>query len=364
MSGLQQYKCPSCGGKLEFESNSQKMQCPYCATEFEVEAVKEMQDFELKEDSIDDVNWNRDAHEQWTESEVEGMRIYSCESCGGEIVCEETTASSSCPYCDSPVVMSGQFAGGDRPDLIIPFKLDKKAAVAKFKEHIDGYGKFVPKLFKDENHIDEIKGLYVPFWLFDAHTTGQARYTGRKVREWSDSDYEYTETSYYSIIREGEVRFENVPADGSTQMDDELMQSIEPFNLEEAVDFNTAYMSGYLADKYDVGLDESVVIANERIRNSMEYILAGSANDNYDSLLTDQCNIQLDDGSSKYAFYPVWILNSTYRGEQLQFAMNGQTGKFVGDIPWDLKLFIIWGLIYWAGASAILYVIVALIMFI
>ncbi len=363
MSDLQQYKCPACGGKLEFEAVSQSMKCPYCATEFEVEAVKEMQDIANNEDKLDDINWQKESQEEWSESEIEGMRVYSCESCGGEIVCEETTASSSCPYCDSPIVMTGQFTGGERPDFIIPFKLDKKAAVEKFKEHIKGYGKFVPERFKDENHIEEIKGLYVPFWLFDAHTSGQARYTGIDIRTWSDSSYEYTEKSYYSVIREGDLRFENVPADGSSQLDDELMQSIEPFDLEESVEFDPVYMSGYLADKYDVGLEESAPVANERIRNSTAYILSETVQGKYDTLTTESCTIQLDDGSSKYVFYPVWILNTLYKDTNLQFAMNGQTGKFVGDIPLDISLVIKWLLIYFAGATAIVYLIVALITF-
>ncbi len=363
MSQLQEYKCPSCGGGLEFSSDTQKMKCPYCSSEFQVDAVKEMQDIESQFHD-DDINWQKHNSDQWAESEIQGMRVYSCDSCGGEIMCDETTASSSCPYCDSPVVMSGQFAGGDRPDFIIPFKLDKTAAMEQFKQHIKGYGKFIAKTFKDENKIEEIKGLYVPFWLFDTKASGQASYTGTKIRVWSDNDYDYVETRYFGIYREGGLEFVNVPADGSSQMADELMQSIEPFDMNEAVDFNTAYMAGYLADKYDVGVEESTEVANERIRTSLAYTLAGSANQNYDSIVTNKCTIQLHDGTSKYVFYPVWILNTTYKGENLQFAMNGQTGQFAGHIPFSWYEFIKWALIYWAGSAVIVYLIVALIMFI
>ncbi len=362
MSQLQQYKCPACGGKLEFESGSQKMACPYCSTEFEIETIRQMQDLESNDQS-DDILWERTSNNEWQESELAGMKVYSCNSCGGEIVCDEHTASSTCPYCDSPVIMSAQFSGGDRPDLIIPFQLDKKAAVQKFKKHIVGYGKFVPKLFKDENHIKEIKGLYVPFWLFDTHTKGQAQYIGTRTRSWSDSDYNYVQTSYYSIIREGELSFENVPADGASQLDDELMQSIEPFDLSDAVMFNTMYMSGYMADKYDVDVDEAALVVNERIRNSTADILAGSAHSDYETLRTKNCTIQLNQGSSKYVFYPVWILNTLYQDKKLQFAMNGQTGKFVGDIPIDWGIAVQWFFIYWIGSAAVVYFIIFLYVF-
>lgn len=112
--------------------------------------------------------------------------------------------------------------------------------------------KLLPKIFKKENHIDEIKGVYVPFWLFDADADADIRYKATRVRTWSDSDYDYTETSYYSIGRSGDIGFDRVPVDGSSKMPDDLMESIEPFKFEDAVDFKTAYLAGYLADKYDV----------------------------------------------------------------------------------------------------------------
>ena len=109
---------------------------------------------------------------QWQEGEADGLRSYVCKSCGGEIVGDENTAATSCPFCGNPVVMMGQFSGALKPDLVIPFKLDKKAAKEGLKKHLTGK-RFLPKIFKDQNHIDEIKGIYVPFWLFDTDVDAQ-----------------------------------------------------------------------------------------------------------------------------------------------------------------------------------------------
>lgn len=203
---------------------------------------------------------------QWQDGEADGLRSYVCKSCGGEIVGDGNTAATSCPFCGNPVVMMGQFSGALKPDLVIPFKLDKKAAKAGLMQHLAGK-RLLPKVFKDQNHIDEIKGVYVPFWLFDADADAQVRYKATKVREWSDNDYDYKDIEYYLVRRAGSLGFEHVPVDGSSKMPDDLMESIEPYDFADAVEFQTAYLAGYLADKYDVDAEQSVERANERVKN-------------------------------------------------------------------------------------------------
>ena len=347
MAALQEYKCPCCGGAIAFDSAVQKMKCPFCDTEFEMDTLTAYDD-QLKEEQSDEMNWETDAGSQWEEGETDGLRTYSCKSCGGEIVGDENTAATACPYCGNPVVMMGQFSGALKPDYIIPFKLDKKAAKAALNRHYGGK-KLLPKVFKDQNHIDEVKGVYVPFWLFDADADANIRYKATKTRVWSDSDYDYTETSFYSIIRSGSVGFELVPVDGSTKMADDLMESIEPFNFSDAVDFQTAYLAGYLADKYDVDANQSIERANERIKKSVEKTIASTV-EGYTSVTAESTSIHLQNGKAKYALYPVWLLNTTWQGQKYTFAMNGQTGKIVGDLPLDKAayrkwLFSLWGIV-------------------
>lgn len=339
MSTLQQYKCPCCDGAIEFDSTSQKMVCPYCDTEFDVETLASY-DSDLHRIGESDMKWDTEAGGEWQDGEEEGLRVYICETCGGEIIGDETLAATACPFCDNPVVMKCQFRGELKPDYVIPFKLDKKAAVEALKKHYRGK-KLLPKAFKDENHIDEVRGMYVPVWLFDAKANASIRYKATRVSRWSDSSYDYTKTSFYSIFRGGNLSFSNVPVDGSTKMDDDLMESIEPYVFEEAVDFQTAYLSGYLADKYDVSSEESINRANERIRKSTEDTFASTVM-GYATVFPEASMINLSDGTSKYALYPVWILNTTWNGKKYTFAMNGQTGKFVGNLPLDKGAFARW----------------------
>lgn len=242
MQNLQEYKCPCCGGAIAFDSTAQKLKCPYCDTEFEIETLKGYEE-ELEGDSADNMEWQTDAGSEWQQGEADGLCNYSCNSCGGEIVADETTAATKCPFCDNPVIMKGRLSGMLKPDYVIPFKLDKKAAKAAYMRHIEGK-RLLPKLFRDQNRIDEIKGIYVPFWLFDAEADANVRYHAEIVRTYSDSENNYTETSHYMVQRGGSIGFENVPVDGSEKMADDLMESIEPFDFSEAVDFQTAYLAG------------------------------------------------------------------------------------------------------------------------
>ena len=298
MAVLQQYKCPCCDGSIEFSSEAQKMKCPYCETEFEMDTLLAY-DAELSQEHPDNMNWETAAGGEWTERETQPLQVYICQSCAGEIIADASTGATACPYCGSPVVMMGQFAGDLKPDYVIPFKLDKKAAVEALKKHTSGK-RLLPKVFADENHIQEVKGVYVPVWLFDTMATADMRWRGTRVRTWSDSNYHYTETSHYSITRGGTMKFSSVPVDGSTKMNDTLMESIEPFDFSQAVDFQTAYLSGYLADKYDVDAETSVRRVNARIRRSTEEAFAQTVR-GFTSVHQEGCHVNLENSVAKYA---------------------------------------------------------------
>ncbi|MBE6620906.1 MAG: hypothetical protein E7625_06060 [Ruminococcaceae bacterium] len=350
MATLLQYKCPSCGGAIEFNSERQKMKCPYCDTEFDLETLKAY-DEDTGPMPEDDMTWERAAGSEWSENEATGMRMYVCQSCGGEVVGDEHMAATKCPYCDNPVVVVDNLTGQLKPDFVIPFKLDKEAAKAGLRKHLSKK-RLLPKEFKEENHIDEIRGVYVPFWLFDTDVDATLRYRGTRVRHWSDSNYYYTETRYYSILRAGNIAFDRIPVDGSSKMADDLMESLEPFRFSDAVDFQTAYLAGYLADKYDVSAEESVDRANARVRQSTQDAFAATVH-GYSTLTPQESSIRLHGGKSHYALYPVWLFNTTYRGEKYTFAMNGQTGKFVGNLPTSWPTYFKWlgGLTAAVGAA-------------
>ncbi|MCR5213723.1 MAG: hypothetical protein K6E10_04855 [Eubacterium sp.] len=328
MAELSNYKCVNCGGSLQFSSQKQMLVCTSCGSEFSVAEYEAM----LAQSGQAQYQERKSPSNEW-DMDQEGLVVYECKNCGGEVVGDKTMGSTNCPYCDNPIVISSKFEGSLRPDLMIPFKLDKKAAQQKLKEHVDKI-KLAPSAFKAGNHISEVKGVYVPFWLFDANVHAGAQYEATVVKRHSDSQYEYKETSYYDVMREGDMQFMNVPADASEKMDDALMDSIEPYDVSQAVPYSSAYMAGYLADRYDVTPEQCVERADKRMEQTAKDLLRGQVKD-YTTVNERFFTINKMSAAYKYALYPVWILNTVWNGNKYVFAMNGQTGKLVGDVPYS-----------------------------
>ena len=350
-SQVTNYKCPACTGPLHFVGTSGKLECDYCGSKYDVaeiealyaekdaqaakaqEAADQKREEAKEKAAASGEGWDTtSAGGEWG-AEADGMRSYSCPSCGAELICDETTAATSCPYCGNPTVVPGQFGGTKRPDYVLPFKLDKKAAVAALKEHYKGKI-LLPRAFTAENHVEEIKGVYVPFWLFDAQADASIRYEATRSHSHMEGDYRVTNTEHYDVYRSGTIDFERVPVDGSSKMPDDYMDSIEPFNYEELKDFSTAYLPGFLADKYDVDANAASPRADERCEHSAEQSVRNTVV-GYESVIAVSKNINLNRGQVKYALMPVWMLSTKWKDKTYLFAMNGQTGKIVGDLPVD-----------------------------
>lgn len=155
--------------------------------------------------------------------------MYTCPQCGGEITGDQVTAAARCPYCDNNVVMSSQVSGILKPDLIIPFKTTKEQAIEALKNFYKKK-KLLPDAFKSENRIKEIKGIYVPFWLFDCGASASFVFDCTQVSSWRSGDYEYTKTDHYAAVRSGNADFDGIPVDASSKMADDFMDSLEPFD--------------------------------------------------------------------------------------------------------------------------------------
>lgn len=258
------YKCPACTGPLRFDSATGKLQCDFCGSSYEVAEIEKLyaeKDAQAagafrqaEEQAAADGEWTSASGSDWG-ADAEKLRVYSCPSCGAELICDETTSATSCPYCGNNTIVPGQFSGALKPDYVLPFKLDKAAAVAALKKHYGGK-KLLPKAFSNENHIEEVKGVYVPFWLYDGSAEVDVRCHGTKVSGYSTARENVTVTNHYDVRRAGTVRFERVPVDASSKMPDDHMDAIEPFDYKELKPFSTAYLPGFLADKYDVSVQD------------------------------------------------------------------------------------------------------------
>ena len=352
-----EFKCPACTAPLHFSEETGRLECDYCGSSFSVEemesrrAEKEQQAAEAFEKAAaeakaDAKDWDGpDAQDSWGEAGTH-LKTYSCPSCGAELICDEATAATSCPYCGNNAIIPGQFRGALKPELVIPFQIGKDEAVKALKAHYKGKP-FLPKSFSDENHIQEIKGIYVPFWLFDGQAEADVSFAATRSTVMVTGRERITTTRHFDVRRAGTVSFEKIPVDASKKMPDDYMDSLEPFRYDAMVPFSTAYLPGFFADIPDVSIEECSLRAELRATDtaveSMSRQVSGS-----ETCIPTRKDAQLRRGKVRCALLPVWLLSTQWEGQNFLFAMNGQTGKMVSDLPVSKKRYWAW----WGGLTA------------
>lgn len=385
MAGLQ-YKCPGCGAPIDFDISLGELKCEFCLSTFTVAQVEEYnaklaQKYgadtgpandgpRLKEEAgatnvayppdgpppagggdgsnagapvptpakrggtAKDKGQSFQALENkdvWDPSQDAGLAAFTCGSCGGEILATPDTVSTRCPYCDNNFVSRSQLETTLRPGKIIPFIKTKDDVLTTLKKSSRGKW-FLPKRFKPENAIQDMAPMYLPFWLYDANVFGTVRFDAKNFEYWEDSDYKYTRTSVYRVVRSGSSYFQDIPVYAADVVPSRHTESIEPFDYSGVQPFSPAYLAGVITNKYSIGPD----VCNKRAYDRMENSFAAALQDSvtgYDTVSVDTVDMGLGDNNVEYAFLPLWMLNLRHRDKVYTFAMNGQTGKFAGDFP-------------------------------
>ena len=299
------YQCPACGGPLHFASAEQKLVCDYCDSRFEVEEVEAL--YRERQDKADA---KADAAAATPKpvaddavQELAQNAGYICSSCGAELVSDGTVAVTTCPYCGNSAVAPGQLSGDFSPDLVIPFKLGRDDVTAALKEH---YG---------------------------ARVDGEVYFDATNETVTEESDRTVTTTDHYDAYRKGNISFKRVPVDGSSKMPDGHMDAIEPFDYDALRPFSVAYMPGYIANRYDEDCETCKARAERRMEESTISALRETVVDEYDDATVESKQLDYTWEDSDYALFPVWMLSTSWNGKSYLFAMNGQTGRLVGELP-------------------------------
>ena len=311
------YKCPNCDGDLRFDPAAQKYKCEYCFSLFSEEELAAIQ------------QGMQDEQEHKNENEAV---IFTCPSCGAEIVTEETTAATFCYYCHNPVVLTGRLSGEFLPDQVIPFAIDKETAIKKFLEHVQKK-KFIPKAFFNKKQMESMTGVYFPYWMYDCDMKGTLEAEGTKIRIWMAGEEEFTETKFYHVAREGNISLKNLTREALRKANHVLAEGILPYNFAERKPFSMGYLSGFLAEKRDIEKDELQQAMEQEMQEYGKDLLRETIN-GYNGVTTRNCTLAGVKGNSSYVLLPVWTV--TYKGRNgkiYYYSMNGQTGKICGELP-------------------------------
>ncbi|MGO4889902.1 TFIIB-type zinc ribbon-containing protein [Anaerobacillus sp. MEB173] len=314
------YKCPNCGADMVFDSNSGKLSCGSCGRKDDIESFP-------KENILNEF------------SEGEAVE-YHCKNCGAVILTDADTTATKCSFCGAGVVLADRLSGNLAPALVLPFTISKEQATEAFKTWCRN-GRLTPKGFMTANRIKSITGMYVPFWLYDLHSAGSVDAVCTKVRTYTRGDYIYTETSYYDVHRGVDLTYRKVPADASEKMDDMLMDKLEPYDYRNLKEFNTPYLAGYIAEKYNYDDKELFPRIKQRVDKYVDSYIK-STTSQYTTTMIKRRNIDTNQKHAYYTLIPVWMVCYDYNKAEHIFAMNGQTGKIVGKPPISYKKVAAW----------------------
>ncbi len=296
------FKCKNCGGNVIFSPEKKMMYCPYC----ESESSEERKDYV-------------------------GGEMTMCPECGGEVPVQEHTSATQCPYCDNYIILNERVEAEFLPKMLIPFRMGKEqckqAIREKFKKNI-----FAPTDFLSEVRLNSMQGNYVPFWFYNYFVQYDFQGEGTKVRSWTTGNTQYTETSYYHIVRDMSIDFAKLPVDASVGMPDDIMDLMEPYNYAELEDFKPEYLSGFYAEKYNMLSDLVESRARQKMTEDAKKIMKESYT-GYNNVRVVKNDLNVTDSQVNYGLLPVWKYIYRYNEQEYPFYVNGQTGKIVGTAP-------------------------------
>lgn len=346
------YTCPGCGSVLTYSAAQQMLTCPHCHREFSVTESS---------DDVGGFDWgDYRASFDATRERLAGMKVYQCRSCGATLETGETSAALTCPYCRSEVIITDRLSEGLKPNGIIPFRIDKRGLKDAVRQHIRGK-RNLPFRFLNRLQIGKVTGVYVPFWLYRAEMSGSLTLRGERITKSVSSDTITTTTSTYEVDTDGSMHFENVAEDGAERMQNALMDSVADYDYSELKPFNAAYLSGFLAERFSEGPDHCLPRAEKRMLNTAMNVLSAGDKSGLTHKRVIAHNMRLSNTDVRYVLLPVYLLNLEFEGATYSYAVNGQNGRIVGDLPFSRKIMYLKFAAIFIGLAVLLYLLMFVI---
>lgn len=337
-SNTRNFACARCSHEMFFDKSTEELICDNCS-------------FSISINDYDQVSYltpfnttNTDFHVSTGVYDDTLVQEYQCENCHSTFVIDKHNISAVCSFCCSSISPTKQSTQNIAPLKVILFQISISTAQKLFEKWC-GKKMFTPSSFKSSQIIDTIRGVYVPFWFFDLESQGELFATSSSVYVRRFSSHEYTTTTFYKTYCQGQSEYLKIPADASRNLNDEMMDKLEPFDYTELTNFDTTHLFGYNAEQYSYTAQDVFPRIKER---ASEYLFdyLRSRMWGYTSVYVDKFNVDVIQKSVTSVLLPVYLLDYSFKGETYRFAINGQTGKIVGDPPISSMKVFLWFIIF------------------
>lgn len=332
------FPCNSCGAKLEFSPGLLALKCPYCGQENKLDKpVARVQE-------LDFYDFFARAAEQ---GESEEKQTVTCSSCCAVSTVDKNISLSKCPFCGSQLTAPAKASRLIKPGAILPFKVTRNRAADEFRSWLSGLWFAPGELKRYANTTGGIKGMYLPYWTYDARVTTE--YEGQRGEDYFETERydeedangnvvtrsrQVTRTRWYSASGCVVNAFDDVLVLAGKSLPSEIITSLEPWDLKNLLPYADEYMSGFQAEAYQVdlgeGFEKAKGIMDGAVRRSIERHIGGNRQQ------ITAARSQYDDITFKHVLLPVWISAYRYRDRTYRFIVNARSGQVQGERPYSV----------------------------
>ena len=312
------YECPNCGAALRFDIPTQKLKCDYCNGEYDPGTYKTGKEAE--------------------EGDNFGATVFTCTQCGAELISTDNSATGFCTYCGASTVLASRMSTEKKPEKIIPFTISKDDCKKAFRK-ATRTALYSPREYRDPAFLDKFRGIYIPYWFYDASFNNDV--TMQASKEYRRGDYLYTEN--YTTTTKIDGTYDGISYDASSSFDDTIADVIAPYHIAKMIPFNPSYLCGFYADTADVSKETyAEMAADAATEEAMDRVRASIAKKGLTaevpaSMAKQRMMLGTNCEEGKAAMFPVWFLTWRNKDRLAYAVINGETGKVSMDLPVDLK---------------------------
>jgi DNA-directed RNA polymerase subunit RPC12/RpoP len=343
---VKRFPCRQCGAQLSFSPGLQSLKCQYCGFVNPIPQSAE---------DIEELDFHQYLEIARQESTLDKDQTVKCQACAAEFTVSGRTTADKCPFCGSNSVIAIAAEVRIRPKSLLPFAIEQRQCADLYKRWISTRW-FAPNALKDFARAQGgLTGMYIPYWTYDSKTTSY--YTGMRGEHYYTTEtYEDSEgrtqtrevqhTAWYPASGTVWHDFDDVLAPGSTTLPTNMVTRVDSWDTKSLVPYDDSYLSGFRAERYNVGLEEGFEWAKQVMARAIEqdirYDIGG------DEQQISSVDTQYDALTFKHVLVPIWIGAYKFRDKSYRFLINGRSGQIFGEAPispWKVALVVLLGLI-------------------
>lgn len=338
VSALKKHPCPQCGGDAEWSASKQALACPFCGTVLPWTDGEDPMGAAIIEHDLEATLTSISGEEHGLRAEKKSVK---CESCQAISIFDPVRAAQRCDFCGSPAIVPvADLNDAITPESLLPVVIPE-TQVRDLLRNWYGSRWFAPTKLKRAALTDTLRGIYLPYWTFDAQAdaywTAESGYHYYETETYQDSEgrtqtREVQKTRWENSSGELSHFFDDDAVPGTVGVHTALLRKVEPFpTLSDLKPYDPVYVRGWTVERYQVDLGQASEVSKQQMDATLYQLCSSEVpGDTHRNLQVDS---HYQGRTFKHILVPVWLTTYTYGAKSFQVIVNGYTGKMAGEFP-------------------------------